>query len=68
MPKSKYPGLLKIKILQEYLDGKGTYREIAFRYGVNERTLRTWMGKYEKYGEVAFEKKKKILHTHLISK
>ena len=59
MAKPKYPASLKIKILQEYLDGKGTYREIASRYGTNDRTLRTWMGKYEKYGEAAFWRKEK---------
>lgn len=59
MAKPKYPASLKIKILQEYLDGKGTYREIASRYSTNDRTLRTWMGKYEKYGEVAFGEKEK---------
>ncbi len=59
MSRSKYPASLKIKIIQEYLDGKGTYREVASRYGTNDRTLRTWMGKYEKYGEAAFWEKEK---------
>lgn len=59
MTKPRYSALVKMKAVQEYLNGEGTYRQIASRYGTNDRTLRTWMEQYEKYGESAFIKRTK---------
>lgn len=57
MSKPKYPASLKIDISEAYLNGEGSFRTLACQYGTNDRTVRTWVAKYEKYGEAAFQEK-----------
>lgn len=50
---SKYSFDLKLKVVQDYLNGKtGGYKRIAKKYGVtNNNQVIYWVNDYEKYGE-----------------
>lgn len=57
MAKPRYPASLKIDIAKAYLNGEGSFRTLAWQHGTNDKTVRTWVAKYEKYGEEAFLEK-----------
>ena len=49
----KYTKELKIQIVQEYLDGQGSYEGLANKYGVSEHgTVRKWVIRYTEGEEI----------------
>ena len=54
MAKSKTSPELKIMLCQKYLQGEGSYRELAESYGVCYKVLEVWVGKYRIHGENVF--------------
>lgn len=44
----------KIKLVKEYLAGRGGYKSIALKYGIGRGTLRKWIWQYESMGSEAF--------------
>lgn len=54
---AKYSFKLKKAAVKDYLSGKGSYREIAQRYGVVEkRQVCTWVHAYQNFGEEGLRK------------
>ena len=57
---SKYSDDLKELVVQTYLAGFGSYRELQRRYNVTSwKTIRTWVEKYKKTGIVKNIRNKK---------
>jgi transposase len=49
---AKYSFEFKLKIVQEYLNGKGGYTFLSKKYGVpNHEQLMVWVSNYKKFGE-----------------
>lgn len=48
----------RISAVREYKDGKGSYKNIAEKYGIGKRTLRDMVAKYESFGDEGLETKK----------
>lgn len=44
----------KLQAVQEYLDGKGSMKAIAKRYGITRTPFRNWLVKYKAFGSNAF--------------
>jgi transposase len=57
--KNKIPPELKIQAVLEYLNGCGSCRSIASKYGVTYTPFRKWIAKYKSQGEVAFAESSK---------
>lgn len=47
----KYDYELKLKIVKEYLDGKGSSNDLAKKYGPSGGTIRVWVNKYKAGGK-----------------
>ncbi|MDO5016156.1 MAG: helix-turn-helix domain-containing protein [Eubacteriales bacterium] len=48
----KYSNKLKYQAVKEYLDGQGTYRSIAEKYGIpNDSLVSRWVNQYQTFGE-----------------
>jgi transposase len=45
---------LKIQAVLEYMNGNGSYKSIAHRYGITKDPFRKWVAKYKAQGEAAF--------------
>ena len=54
MRKSKYQPEEKLKIVQDYLDGGGSFRKLAKKYGIEAEKIRLWFHSYQERGEEAF--------------
>ena len=55
----KYSFDLKMKIVQEYLDGKGGYKYLASKYSLSSSTLlERWVAQYKKYGYKGLTRKR----------
>ena len=54
MSKSKTTAEFKLKLVQEYLDGKGSCRSIARENGLGKEMVRVWVRKYQEQGIEAF--------------
>lgn len=54
MPKSKHSPEFRAKVSQEYLDGIGSVRFLADKYGIGYTTLRGWINEYRIHGISAF--------------
>ena len=54
MSKSPHTPEFRAKVSQEYLDGIGSYRFLAERYHIGEKTLQEWVAKFRIYGIDAF--------------
>jgi transposase-like protein len=52
--KDKISPELKIQAVLEYMNGNGSYRSIARRYGVTSAPFEKWVAKYKARGEAAF--------------
>ena len=57
MAKSPHTPEFRAMISQEYLNGSGSYNDLAAKYGVGQTILRHWVGKYRIYGIEAFRNK-----------
>ena len=54
MPRRKISPEEKLRAVQEYLDGKGSMKTIAVRYGITYVSFRKWLAKYKAFGSKAF--------------
>lgn len=54
MSRIKYPVELRIRIVESYLAGEGSYRELRERYGVSEKSIQIWVQKYREHGRTVF--------------
>lgn len=55
----KYSYELKVKIVQEYLEGTLGFTLLAQKYNVSDRSLiQKWVGQYKKYGKKGLKRKK----------
>ena len=54
MSKSKHSPEFRAKVSQEYLDGIGSVRFLADKYGIGYTTLRGWINEYRIHGISAF--------------
>ena len=52
MSKAKYSVELKVEIVKEYEAGKGSYKLLAEKYGVGEKSAKDWVRKYREQGEL----------------
>ena len=59
MAKKKYRPEKIIKIIQEYLQGKGSSYELAEKYDLSAKTITSWVHKYRIHGTAAFMVKTK---------
>lgn len=57
MAKSPHTPEFRAMISQEYLNGSGSYNDLAAKYGVGQTILRYWVAKYRIYGIEAFRNK-----------
>ncbi|AGA68012.1 transposase [Desulfitobacterium dichloroeliminans LMG P-21439] len=56
MAKSPHNAEWKLRIVEEYLSGQGSYESLAKTYGIGETTLKDWIRKYREQGAVCFVK------------
>ena len=54
MSKKKYSPEKIIKVIQEYLQGKGSSYELAEKYDLSAKTIMSWVHKYRIHGTAAF--------------
>lgn len=54
MPKSKHPPEFRAMVSQEYIDGIGSVRFLADKYGIGYTTLKGWINEYRIHGISAF--------------
>lgn len=54
---------IKIKAVQEYLNGEGSKEKIAKKYGVSESSFRKWVIKYKSGGKTSFFKERNNQYT-----
>lgn len=52
--KSKYSQKIKLRIIEEYLEGNGSSIALARKYGCNDDSILVWVSKYRACGEIAF--------------
>jgi len=50
----------KIKLVEDYLEKKGSLRKLASVCGISHQTLRNWVNLYKKFGKEGVEKNKSI--------
>lgn len=62
MAKSPHSAEWKIKVVEDYLSGQGSYNYLAEMHGIGAKTLREWVHKYRKQGASCFEKKQGNAH------
>lgn len=56
---AKYSFDFKLKLVQEYLDGKGGYLYLSKEHGMNDnKQLRTWVNSYIEFGEEGLYRKR----------
>ena len=48
---AKYSYELKKKIVEEYLSGKSSYRDLAIKYQIEKSVLRLWGNNYKHFGD-----------------
>ena len=51
MSKSRFSTKEKLKLVRRYLNGEGNYHSLAYECGIDESTLRFWVGIYKNQGE-----------------
>ncbi len=52
MSRAKYSEELKMEITKEYEAGEGSYKSLSEKHGVGETTIKDWVRKYRKQGEL----------------
>ena len=57
MSKAKYSVELKLEIVKEYESGKESYKSLAEKHGVGEKSVREWIKKYREQGELGLRKR-----------
>ncbi len=57
---TKYSFEFKKKLVNEYLNGEGSYQKISNKYGIKDKNpLRTWVNVYKGLGEEGLKRKQK---------
>lgn len=51
MARAKYTVEQKVRIVEEYLSGEGSYRSLAEKHGVGHKSVEDWVQKYREQGE-----------------
>ena len=54
MAKRKHTSEWMLERIEEYLTGKGSYREIASANGISDKILKDWVHKYKEQGAEVF--------------
>ena len=54
MAKRKHTSEWMLERIEEYLTGKGSYREIASANGISDKILKDWVHKYKEHGAEVF--------------
>ena len=55
-----YTPEFKIKLVKEYLKGGVSYESLKNKYNIpNKRQIKTWVDKYQEFGESSFYKEKR---------
>ena len=54
MAKAKYSPEQKIKVAKAYLEGEGSRKTLAVKYGVGQSLVRVWAGIYDEWGDAGF--------------
>ena len=54
MPKIKYSAEMKIRLVQEYLSGNGSYKSISKVNGIGRTSIKEWVRRFREHGEAAF--------------
>ena len=49
---NSYPSGFKIKVIKEYLDGKGSFVDIAAKYNITDSMVISWVNKYNNGEEI----------------
>jgi len=62
MSKSPHSAEWKLKVIEKYLSGKGSYDYLAKMHGIGSKTLREWVLKYREQGASCFAKKQGNAH------
>ena len=57
MRKSKFTPEQKLKIVQEYLEGKGSHEKLGSKYEIDRRSIAQWVRSYQEHGVEAFYQK-----------
>ena len=60
---AKYSMALKLKIVREYLAGKGGYRTLSKRWQVSSIRLQEWVKSYQAFGEAGL-KRSRVQQTY----
>ena len=53
---AKYSTECKLKVVQEYLAGKGSYEALSKRHKIASRNIKTWVKVYEAFGSKGLER------------
>ena len=48
---AKYSFEFKMRVVKEYLDGQGGYRDLSKKHGIHHRLVERWVANYRQYGE-----------------
>ena len=62
MPKSKLTNQERISAVKEYLNGQGSYKTIAEKYGIRPSSLQTSVALFQSQGEAALLSSSKNTH------
>jgi transposase-like protein len=62
MSKSPHSAEWKLKVIEEYLSGQGSYDYLAETHGIGSKTLKDWVHKYREQGASCFVKKQGNAH------
>ena len=54
MSRAKYSPELKIRVAKEYLEGEGSRKSLATKYGVGQSMVDVWAKRYREHGEIGF--------------
>lgn len=62
MAKSPHSAEWKLKVIEEYLSGQGSYAYLAETHGIGSKTLKDWVHRYREQGVLGFVKKQGNAH------
>lgn len=56
----KYSNDFKLKVVQEYLQGKGSYKSLTKKYNISDiKVIRTWVNQYKEFGKAGLFRARK---------
>ncbi len=61
---AKYSYEFKLKVVQSYLDGAGSYKFLANKYNIPaKRRIEEWVSTYKELGKEGLKRSRKVLST-----